>query len=352
MAERRPPPPGHRVAVAGTARSRPEWHEQAAGDGVRLVQVVFGPRWETPLLRSQDEAEVLAKLREGRPFPFGAGVAAAGPSGTREAGEKAGAGRWSCFPVAELHETNDKDFWRDETEGYPLWKGESFDQYDPHGAGERLVPETQALRRKVRKPRPGLKSLLRPRLTPKARKRAVRDELGRARLAFRDVSRATDPRTVLAALIPPGVYLTNTAPYLAFVEGTEREQAACLALMNSLPFDWQARRFVEIHVSFFILEGLRVPALSDADHKVIADAAARLSAVDDRFADFAGANGVECGPLDPAERQRLRVEIDARVARAWNLTAGDMEVIFRDFTEDAVTPAYRAAVVGRVEELG
>ena len=353
VAERTPPPPGHKVAVAGTARSRPEWHEQAAGDGVRLAQVVFGPRWETPLLRSHDEAEVLAKLREGNPFPFGAGVAArVGPSGdARGRGRRQAGGRWSCFPVAELHETKQKDFWRDKTEGKPLWKGESFDQYDPHGAGERFVPETPALRSKVRKPRPGLKSLLRPLLTPKARKRAVRDELGRARLAFHDVSRATDPRTILAALIPPGVYLTNTAPYLAFVEGAEREQAACLALMNSLPFDWQARRFVEIQVSYFILEGLRVPALSHADCEAIADAAARLSAVDDRFAAFAEATGVECGPLDPGERQRLRVEIDARVARAWNLTVGDMEVIFRDFTEDAVTPAYRAAVVGRLEEL-
>ena len=102
--------------------------------------------------------------------------------------------------------------------------------------------------------------------------------------------------------------------------------------MNSLPFDWQARRFVETNVNFFILEGLRVPALSDADYDAIAEAAARLSAVDDRFADFAAAVGVSCGPLDPAERQQLLVDTDARVARAWNLTVGDMEVIFGDFT--------------------
>ena len=94
VAERRPPPPRHRVAFAGTARSRREWHEQVAGDGVRLVQAVFGPRWETPLLRSQEEAEVLAKLREGSPFPFGAGVAeaAAGSAGARGGGAKAGIG--------------------------------------------------------------------------------------------------------------------------------------------------------------------------------------------------------------------------------------------------------------------
>ena len=203
----------------------------------------------------------------------------------------------------------------------------------------------------MRKPRPGSGSLLAKDIELKVRKQALLTELDRARVAFRDVTNRTNSRTVLAALIPPGVYLTNTAPYLTFVEGSERDQAACLGLMNSLPFDWQARRFVELHVSFFILEGLRVPALSDTDYDAIAEAAARLSAVDDRFADFAAAVGVSCGPMDPAERQRLRVEIDARVARAWNLTVGDMEVIFRDFTEDAVTPAYRAAVVGRMGEL-
>ncbi len=213
----------------------------------------------------------------------------------------------------------------------------------------RITPE---LLRKARKPRPGSGSLLAKDIELQVRKQAVLTELDRARVAFRDVARATDPRTVVAALIPPGVYLTKTAPYLTFVQGDERDQAACLSLMNSLPFDWQARRFVEIHVSFFILEGLRVPTLSEVDYNAIAEAAACLSAVDDRFADFAAAVGVECGPLDSAERQRLRVEIDARVARAWNLTVGDMEVIFRDFTEDAVTPAYRAAVVERLGELG
>ena len=73
--------------------------------------------------------------------------------------------------------------------------------------------------------------------------------------------------------------------------------------------------------------------------------------MDDRFADFASATGVEYGPMDPADRKRLRVEIDARVARAWNLTAADLDVIFRDFTEDGVTPAYRAALVERFREL-
>ena len=260
--------------------------------------------------------------------------------------------------MRELDETNDKRFWRsagDRTDSSPqtarLWKGESFDQYDPHGAGERRVGVTPQLLQKVRKPRPGSGSLLAKDVALKLRKEAVLTELDRARVAFRDVTNRTNSRTIIACLVPPGVYLTNTAPYLAFPKGSERDQAASLGIMNSLPFDWQARRFVELHVSFFILEGLRLPALSDLDYEAIAKAAARLSSVDERFADFAAATGVECDPLPEAEHRRLRVDIDARVARAWGLTLDDFHVIFEDFTLDAVTPAYRAALVERLAEL-
>jgi len=68
--------------------------------------------------------------------------------------------------------------------------------------------------------------------------------------------------------------------------------------------------------------------------------------------DFAAAVGVDCGPLAPEERRRLLVDIDARGARAWNLTVDDLKVMFDDFTPDAVPPAYRADLIDRLRELG
>lgn len=334
VAERASPPAGHRIEVAGTARSPSEWAQQASADGVRLEASALGPGRETPLLRSQDEADLLAKLRVGNRFPLG-------PSG-----------RWSCFPVqGDFNETKDRSFWRDHLHGHSVWKGESFGQYDPDGAGERWCPVTERVLKKARKARPGSKALIASNTSLATRREAVLTELDRARVAFRDVTNRTNSRTILACLIPPGVFLTNTAPYLAFVNGDPPKQAACLAIMNSLPFDWQARRFIEIHANFFLLEGFYLPDLDDADFDAISHAAARLSAVDDRFADFAAATGVAYGPLSSTERTRLRVEIDARVSRAWHLTAADLGVIFRDFTESAVTPAYRSAVLDRVEQL-
>ena len=121
--------------------------------------------------------------------------------------------------------------------------------------------------------------------------------------------------------------------------------------MNSLPFDWQARRFVEIHMSFFILEGLSIPILDDETTAALGAAAARLSCPDERFAEFAAANGVEYGAIESEERDRLRADIDARVALAWDLTADDLEVIFSDFTVDAVSEGHRNRVRARFAEL-
>ena len=333
-AERKLPGSDHQVILAATADSEQAWQTQSQSDGILLSRGLFGAGWTTPRLRSQDEADLLAKLRVGSPFPHGSGR------------------RWRCFPVRELDETNDKRLWQDAAEGWPLWKGESFDQYDPHGAEARVCPPSEKVWKKVRKPRPGLKSMLAETTSVGDRKQAVLAELNRDRVVFRGISRSDDSRTMRGCLAPHRVFFANSAPYLAFLDGPATAQTACLGIMNSLPFDWQVRRFVEANLNFFVLESLTVPDLDEEDFNEIARAAARLSAVDDRYADFAAATGVEYGPLSGPEHMQLRVEIDARVARAWNLTADDLKIMFDDFTADAVPPDYRADLVGRLSELG
>jgi hypothetical protein len=327
-------PDDHQLEVAGVADSAREFARQSAGSGLRLVPAALGPILEVPLLRSQREADLLARLREtGTPFAHGGG-------------------RWRCFPVqGDFNETTDRELWRGATSGRRLWKGESFERYDPHGDAERFCPASEAALAKARKPRPGQRSLVALEASAAARAAAVVAELERSRVAFRDVSRGVDPRTIISALVPFGVFLTNKAPYLAFLAGDDRDRAACLGVMNSLSFDWQARRWVEISVNFFILEGLRVPALDDETYGRVAKAAARLSCPDGRYEAFAEANGVEVGPLRDDERERLLVEVDALVARAWGLDTDDLETVIDDFTVAAVPEGYRDRLRHRFAEL-
>lgn len=325
--------PAAAFEVAGVAESAKEFQEQIDQPGLEYRVPALGRHLEFPLLRSQTEADLLTRLRSTGPLPFGGG-------------------RWRCFPVREFDETNDRMLWADADDGWPLWKGESIGQFDPHGAGQRLCPASQEALSKARKSRPGAESLVAERVPLRTRRAAVERSLSHARLAFMDVTQRTNSRTVIACLVPPGHFLTNTAPYLAFVDDDPSAEAACLALMNSLAFDWQARRFVEIHLNFFVLEGLRIPDLDDATFSAIAEAAARLSCVDERFAGFAGAVGVSAEALSEDERAALRADIDARVAHAWGLTADELEVVFADFTLDAVPEPYRAAVRERFAALG
>ena len=93
------------------------------------------------------------------------------------------------------------------------------------------------------------------------------------------------------------------------------------------------------------------PHANATDIDAIAERAARLSCVDERFAEFAAACGVECGPLTGTDRDRLIVEIDALVARAYGLEAPDLEMIFDDFTHNAVPESRRQAVRDAFKDL-
>ena len=155
------------------------------------------------------------------------------------------------------------------------------------------------------------------------------------RVAFRDVSRDTDTRTIRAALVPPCVFLTNAAPYFVWPRGTESDQAYLLGILSSLPLDWYARRFVVKHVSFFVLNPFPVPrpdtpcSLRD---RVVA-LAGRLAAPDDRFAEWADRLRVECGPVDADEKVDHIRELDAVVAHLYGLDEGQLVHVFETFHE-------------------
>jgi hypothetical protein len=332
-AELKEPPPDLIVRVAGVAQSIQEWRTQSESEGVSVPVTAFAQGLIVPLVTSERGAELLAKMRRGDQFPFGSG------------------GRWRCFAVQELNDTTDASLWRGRKVGRPVWKGESFDQYQPVGREERFSDESDALQRAIEKPRAGAGSAVGSVTSLEERRAAVVSELTRARVAFHDVVNRENARTAIGCLIPPRVLLTHQAPYLAFVPGGPRDQAACLAILNSLPFDWQTRRFVERHLTFYVLEALSIPNLSEADLEAVALDSARLSCRDDRFADFAKSFGIKPQELNPAERDGLRADIDARVARAWGLSTEDLQLMFEDFTLGAVPPDYRHLVLERVAEI-
>ncbi|MFC7227401.1 hypothetical protein N0B31_08305 [Salinirubellus salinus] len=172
------------------------------------------------------------------------------------------------------------------------------------------------------------------------------------RVAFRDIARSSDPRTIVSALVPPETVLTNKAPYFLWPRGDERDEAYLLGVTSSIPFDWYARRFVELGVNYHILNALPVPRPGRGAplRRRVVELAGRLAAVDDRYAEWATAVGVDCGPLDDTTRRESVHELDAVVAHLYGLSREHLEVVFDTFREDDSLAERRDAVLGWYDE--
>ena len=345
------------LSVTGPARNEDEFHAAASSDGVAVDLGGLAARtttekrgtvetsWELPLFPTQQHADITAKLHSGVRFDR-----LENPEIQKNSKEPSGLTR--VAPYRELDESGQKAlFTYPPGRGrVPVWKGRSFGQYEPHGrdpAGHgdwsRVLEFVQSKRVHGR--------VFRDIFPADVLADARTHPINISRIAFHDVARSTDSRTVIACLIPPRTPLTDKAPYLIFSGWGEIAQAAVLGVMNSLPFDWLARRYVETGVKYFILNMLCFPKWEDTDWQRIGELAARLSCIDERFGDFAGEAGVEYGPLGDGEGAAMRAEIDALVAQGYGLTADELGFVFTDFTENAVSPAYRERVMAAFEAL-
>jgi DNA (cytosine-5)-methyltransferase 1 len=95
--------------------------------------------------------------------------------------------------------------------------------------------------------------------------RSIPPSVSYSRVAWRDVSRRSQARRVQAALIPPRIVTGNSLHVGYFRDGDERRLRALLALMNSIPFEFQVRaRLGTGHVSLGVVRQVRVPELDDA----------------------------------------------------------------------------------------
>lgn len=161
-------------------------------------------------------------------------------------------------------------------------------------------------------------------IAPGSLAHAVRTRTTSARVGFCDVTGQTNERSLLAALIPPGVVCGNKVPTITFGEeqGDDSLAYLWLAIANSIPFDWLLRRVLTTTVNYFLLLALPVPSLTTDGlpaRRLIA-LARELTAIDQ--------NEVAADAWHIAER---RAEIDARVASAYGLDSSTLDAMLRDF---------------------
>jgi hypothetical protein len=250
-------------------------------------------------------------------------------------------GEWRARPATEFHATNDKRFFDFDAERgtrgmWPVYKGASFKLWEPDTGVYYGQADPDVVLSELQRKRLGQQRLARSAFSefPKAwAADSATLPCRRPRICFRDIARATDTRTVIAALVPPNVVITNKGPYLLWPAGSERDQAYLLGVLCSIPLDWYARRVVEISLNFHLFNAFPIPrpGRDDPLRRRVEQIAGRLAAADSRYEEWADAVGVPIGSVRDDEREELLAELDAAVALLYGLDAADVRHIFETF---------------------
>jgi hypothetical protein len=151
-------------------------------------------------------------------------------------------------------------------------------------------------------------------------------------VGFRDISRATDERTVILALLP----YSGVGNNINLVLRLSAIDACCfLANGNSLVFDYTCRQKTSgTHVNVWIMEQLPVippSSYTPADIDFIAPRVLELVYTANDLRPFAEDMGYHGEPFrwddPPGRRAQLRAELDAYYARLYGLTRDELRYL-------------------------
>ncbi|WP_163882634.1 HsdM family class I SAM-dependent methyltransferase [Rhizobium laguerreae] len=153
----------------------------------------------------------------------------------------------------------------------------------------------------------------------------------RFRIAICDITSATNTRTVMATFVPQTWTCGNTAPVLSF--GERSRSLAALMILNSLCFDWMARRIVSgLHLNKFYLETMCWP---DVDERALS----ALAEMAEKVCHLLPRSGIDQRPpnsceLPDAALTHVLASAEVLIARSYGLSEFDLQVILSNNKAD------------------
>jgi len=263
-------------------------------------------------------------------------------------------GKWNLLLCNEFHMTNDSYLFHKNQDGekLPLFEGKMIHQFTHQWSKPHYwIDETEA----------------RKALSKKQGDTGQKLNYQKYRLAFREIARNTDLRTVITTLLPPNVF-ANHKLFLSNLDNFNiinyQELLYTCGLFNSFVFDFMARQRVTTSISMFIVYQLPVPRLTKNDRYFndIVQRAAKLICTTPEFDELAQEVGLvshQQGVTDETERAKLRAELDGMVAHLYGLTENEFSYILTTFpivnanVKEAALEAYRnfAPMFGESERV-
>jgi methylase of polypeptide subunit release factors len=247
---------------------------------------------------------------------------------------------------AELHLGNDRELFGDFAEGLPVYEGRMVDQFDHRAKVYRSGRGRSALWEEVPFGDRQKAVASQWKLPPDRIPSKLDDRVWRYRVGWCDVTGSRNERSLIAALIPPGVICGDSVPTLNFPDGFEWAYMPWLAVANSFCLDYLTRKRISLHIKFMVLDSLPFPRLPVGNPVIgrLAELALRLTCTGPEMTEYWNAmvgygwcdpvpeGMTPPGIVDLALRADARAEIDAVVARElFELSADELAVILDTF---------------------
>lgn len=157
--------------------------------------------------------------------------------------------------------------------------------------------------------------------------RTIPESHRHVRVAWRDVSRRSQARRVIASLIPSGIVTGNSLQVAYYTDGDVQKTKTLLGVISSMVFEFQLRNKLGTgHVSLGTVRTVRVPDLNDRG------LIRRTEAIVDRIL-----NGEAAAEVD----------LDVLLAKVYGLSAMRYKGIADTFT--GVSSDYKAAVLCKLQ---
>jgi len=321
-----------------------------------------------PYLKNKDEVAILNKILDNPPIS------------TKKQS------KWFAIPYWELNRTSDRDrFFEDESKGdYPILGGSNIYQYtytscffddieaiklwginedkNVNKSAKKRIREKnyRLLKRSIFDSFNGKGSqkkfvddLLNKKRNKKLTEKDVLLDCTTYRIVFRDVTNATNERTIVASVIPKGYVCVNTLhtirPYDINPHDedlndyplhnvykkifSDKEIFVCVGLINSIPFDYLMRTKIDTHVSMYKFKESQVPRLTEGDDwfEYIWTRAAKLNCYGDEFEEMRERLGGIEAETDFEKRKELQAEIDAAAFHAYCLDKEETKFVLDNF---------------------
>lgn len=158
--------------------------------------------------------------------------------------------------------------------------------------------------------------------------------MSKARIAFRLITNQTNTRTGIFCLVPPDVVLGHGSPFLFRRKGSAITDAYLLGILASLPFDWYARRWVELNFTFELLKPMPIPVfdLKDPRVKRLVEISVSLAYSEDSFEPWVRETQVKVKKRSSEDPDpELVAELDALSAILYGLSKVQLIHIFETF---------------------